>query len=114
MKTLRPNKQGLYESEDGFLGVALGNYYGSVGDKFKITLEGGNVLHVIKADTKADKDTINKCSHKTDGSSIEFVIDQQKAYNYYGGSNGLPLNGNFNNHDDYKGNIVKVEKYVGK
>lgn len=112
MNTLHINDRGMYESVDGYLAVALGSYYGPVGSKFKITLDSGIVLKVIKADAKADKDTVNGCSQRTDGSILEFVINEPTAFRFFPSTNGYVNNGNFNNHTDYQGTIVKVEKLV--
>ena len=40
---------------------------------------------------------------------IEFVIDDEIAYDYFGGTNGLVSNGNFNNYEYFKGKITDVE-----
>lgn len=106
-------EDGLLYSDDGFIGVALGSYYGKVGDKFKFVLSNGQELNVIKVEEKADKDTINGCAHSSDSSVIEFVVDREKAFATFGGKNGHPANGNFNNIPQFKGNIVSVYKYNG-
>lgn len=111
MSTLTYDERGLYQTEDGYLAVALGDFYGSVGDKFRVTLDTGIVLKVIRADTKADSNVVNQCYHKEDGSILEFIIDTPTALSYYGTTNGLVANGNFNNIDEFKGNIIKIEKY---
>ena len=104
---------GFLYDEDGFIGVALGSYYGVIGDRYYITLESGVVLPVVKVEEKADGDTIGGCSHSSDGSVIEFVIDTDYAaasdlFNRTG--NGLINSGNYNNYDLFRGEIAKVEK----
>ena len=101
-----------YYKEKGkkFYVVALGNYFGDVGDKFKITLSTGIEFYAIKGDSKADRDTIERYCHKTDKSVIEFIIDTKKAIKHYGGSNGYVLNGNFNNSDSWRGSISRIQK----
>ncbi len=104
---------GFLVDDDGFIGVALGSYYGVIGDRYYITLESGVVLPVVKVEEKADGDTVGGCSHSSDGSVIEFVIDTDYAadselFNRTG--NGLINSGNYNNYDLFKGEIVKVEK----
>lgn len=103
---------GFLLDEDGFIGVALGSYYGSIGDRYYFTLDTGVVLPVVKVDEKSDRDTDSTgCYHTGDGSVIEFVIDKDVANEYYGYyANGLVLQGNFSNYPIYKGSIVKVEK----
>ena len=86
--------------EDGFIGVALGSYYGIIGDRFYVTLDSGVVLPLVKVEEKADGDTDGGCYHYSDGSVIEFVIDKNVAGDYFGiYGNGLVLSGNYNNYE---------------
>lgn len=103
---------GFLLDKDGFIGVALGSYYGVIGDRYYITLDTGVVLPVVKIDEKADVDTDETgCYHTGDGSVIEFVIDRDIANEFYGHyGNGLVLQGNFSNYSTFKGSILKVEK----
>lgn len=102
---------GFLYDEDGFIGVALGSYYGEIGDRYYITLEGGNVLPVVKIDEKADGDTIKGCAHNSDSSVIEFVIDSDYAAEGLGESgNGLIASGNYNNLEIFEGKIKKFEE----
>lgn len=111
--TIDKNTGFLYD-KDGFIAVALGSYYGTIGDRFYFTLDTGIVLPLVKAEEKADKDTDERgCYHLIDSSVIEFVIDDYYAGNYFwNNGNGLVLNGNYNNYPLFKGNIVKVEKVL--
>lgn len=107
------DERGFYVTQDGYIGVALGSYYGGIGTKYQVTLDTGIELRVIKADEKADKDVINGCYHKTDGSILEFINDYQTAAQYYGLiSNEFILNGNYNNHDDFTGTIISMKKVI--
>ena len=105
---------GFLYDEEGFIGVALGSFYGTIGSRFYFTFDNGFVLPVVKIDEKADKDTdYTGCYHLSDGSVIEFVIDSDIANTYYGYyNNGLVLQGNFANYDLYSGSIVKVEEVL--
>ena len=106
-------KTGFLSDEDGFIGVALGSFYGIIGDRFYITLDSGVILPIIKIEEKADIDTGFGCYHLSDGSVIEFVIDKNYAADYFGiYGNGLILSGNYNNHELFKGEIYKVEKVL--
>lgn len=106
---------GLLVDKDGFFGVALGSYYGVIGDRFYFTLDSGIVLPVVKIDEKADKDVINGCAHDSDGSVIELVIDTELASSYFGRwGNNLVLSGNFNNNKYFNGHIEKVEKVTAE
>lgn len=108
------DESGLLIDEDGFFGVALGSYFGSIGKRYYFTLETGVVLPVVKIDEKADADTnYSGCSQAFDGSVIEFVIDRDKALEYFGSlSNSYVLNGNFNNYKIFSGRIEKVEEVL--
>ena len=105
---------GFLYDEDGFIAVALGSYYGTIGDRYYFTLDSGVVLPLVKAEEKADEDTdAMGCYHLIDTSVIEFVIDANYAGDYFwDNQNGLVLNGNYNNYWLFKGNIVKVEKVL--
>ena len=62
---------GFLYDEDGFIAVALGSYYGEIGDRFYFTLESGIVLPLVKGEEKADEDTdYSGCYHTYDGSVI--------------------------------------------
>lgn len=108
MQTLIINDRGHY-TDGEYIAIAMGAYFGSIGEKFKITLDTGKIFHAVKVDEKATSQLINACSHP-DGSMIEFVVDTDTAMNHYGGDNGYVLNGNFNNVEEFRGNIVKIER----
>lgn len=86
--------------------VALGSYYGEIGDKFRITLSNGNIFYVIKGDEKSDTQTVNGCYHP-DGSVIEFIVDTNTVYSAYEN-----FHGGFQVYDKWNGDIIKVEKEV--
>ncbi len=111
--TVDENTGFLYD-KDGFIGAALGSYYGEIGDRYYFTLESGVVLPIVKCEEKSDSDTdASGCYHLSDNSVIEFVIDKDYALNYFGRmSNSYVLNGNYNNYALFKGAIVKVEKVL--
>lgn len=107
-------KTGFLYDKDGFIAVALGSYYGEIGDRYYFTLESGVILPLVKAEEKADEDTDgNGCYHLADLSVMEFVIDDEYALDYFGRrSNNLVLDGNYNNYYLFSGDIVKVEKVL--
>ncbi|MDO4701079.1 hypothetical protein EII25_00995 [Erysipelotrichaceae bacterium OH741_COT-311] len=101
---------GLLYDEDGFIGVALGSAFGSIGTRYYFTLDTGKILPVVKVEEKSDNDTEGGCYHLSDNSVIELVIDREIAIEYFGlGKNGLILSGNFNNYEGFKGAIKKIE-----
>ena len=107
-------KTGFLYDKDGFIAVALGSYYGEIGDRFYFTLDSGIVLPLVKGEEKADVDTdYSGCYHTDDGSVIEFVIDSDYASGYFfSNDNGLVLNGNYNNYSLFRGSIAKVERVL--
>ena len=111
--TVDKNTGFLYD-EQGFIAVALGSYYGHIGDRFYFTLDSGIVLPLVKAEEKASVDTdVSGCYHLIDSSIIEFVIDEDYAAKYfYSSGNGYVLNGNYNNYDLFEGSISRVEKVL--
>ena len=108
------DETGFLYDEEGFIGVALGSYYGEIGDRFYFTLDTGVVLPLVKIDGKADVHTDESgCYQAYDNSIIEFVIDKNLANEYFGYyGNGLVLSGNYNNYELFRGQIVKVEKVL--
>lgn len=95
-----------YLMEDEYIGVALGSYFGEIGTKYIFTLDTGKQIKVVKIEEKADAHTNNGCQQKWDGSVIEFVIDSNA---FEKSSNGYVYNGNFNNIEQFKGHIEKIE-----
>lgn len=103
---------GFLHDEDGFIAVAMGSAFGELGSRFYVTLSSGNVIPVIKADAKSDSHVENGCA-AAGGSVIEFVIDEQISKEYFGqGPSGLASYGNFNNVEEFKGEIVKIERVL--
>ena len=100
---------GFLYDEDGFIGVALGYQFGEIGTRYYIVLDTGIILPVVKIDAKAAVDATDGCSANLNASVIEFVIDSEKAYEYFGGGNGLVNNGNYNNYTYFNGRILDFE-----
>ena len=104
--------RGFLITEDGYIGVALGTYFGPIGSKFIFTFEDGHQLKLIKVEVKSDAHT---CSHNIldgSGAAIEFVIDSKTAWmRAHRGANGLIFNGNFNAY--FNGKIKTVHKVIG-
>lgn len=96
------NAEGFMEL-DGYLLVAMGQYYGKVGDKLRITILVQGKEVVVKAqlgDMKAKPHTTNGYKVGLDGSIIEFIVNKQVFK-----SSALA---------QYRGTITKIEKEVLK
>ncbi len=104
----------LLVTNDGYHAVAMGSYYGGLGDKFHITLASGQVVKVVKVEGKADQHTSKACYGKTDaanGSILEFVVKT-----YETGKHGFTSlsSGNVGKaYPRFGGNIVKIVKVSG-
>lgn len=104
---------GLRKYEDYYI-VAMGTYYSdNVGDTFKITLDNDTSFNVIIGDIKADchTDSQNMYSPVYDDKGnlisanvIEFIVDTNKL------DKSVTKLGTVSAYDDFKGNIVKIER----
>ena len=88
--------------------IAVGTYYGSVGDNLTITLDSGITFDAVIGDIKADSttDSTHRYHPMDDGGGnvIEFIVDTR----------GLPRDvrwmGTVSALDDFKGNVEKIER----
>ena len=104
-------KTGLLYDADGFLGVALGYSFGSIGTRFYFVLDTGIILPVVKVEEKDPADAPDGCRVELNGSVLEFVIDAERAGAYFGvASNGMVLQGNFNNDSRFEGSIQEIDR----
>lgn len=101
------NNNGYLVTPDGYIGVALGGYFGDIGEKYLFELSSGAILKLIKVEEKADKDTCGSNYMAYDGSVIEFVVDPDKMQAHIW-SNGLVWQGNFNNNPEFAGEIKSI------
>lgn len=102
-------RNGHWVDKEGYIGVALGSWFGEIGTRWIFELDSGIKLYTVKIEHKADIHTTSGCEHINDGSVIEFVIDTE-TNTYWIGSNGYIANGNFNNLEHFKGKIISVRK----
>lgn len=104
---------GLRKYEDHYI-VAMGTYYSdNVGDTFKITLDNDTSFNVIIGDIKADCHTDSKNMYSpvydqngnfVSANVIEFIVDTKKL------NRSVKRLGTIEAYDDFKGNIVKIER----
>lgn len=61
--------------------VAMGSYWGKIGDKFIIHLENGEIISCVLGDIKSDRHTDRQnYAHERDGHVVEFLIDSGSSY----------------------------------
>ena len=104
---------GLRKYGDHYI-VAMGTYYSdNVGDTFKITLDNDKSFNVIIGDIKANchTDSQNMYSSVYDNNGnlisanvIEFIVDTNKL------DRSVKKLGTVSAYDNFKGNIVKIER----
>lgn len=86
--------------------IALGSFYGStIGTKYKITLSSGNSFNAILCDQKSNRHTDENHQYAVRNKDIvEFYVEKRK----------IPKNirGDYGRLEQFKGKIVKIEKYV--
>jgi hypothetical protein len=104
---------GLLEDDDGFIGIALGSYFGEIGDKYIFTLDNGKEFKFVKVEAKSDAHTVNGCYHTVDNSVIEFVVNTTITKEYFNTTGKYILNGNFNNTEEFEGRISSIVKILG-
>ena len=100
-------RNGFLFDQDGYIGVALGSWFGEIGSRWVFRLSSGESIYAVKIDEKDDSHTIDGCRHYLDGSVIEFVIDSE-TIQIERHSNGYIAGGNFNNIPWFTGDIVSL------
>lgn len=88
--------------------VALGSYYGNIGDKFVIETDKGNTYKIIKADEKANRhtDTTNRYT-LANGCMMEWIVEINKM------DGSVKSSGNIDNIKKVSGAITKITKIKG-
>lgn len=114
--TLEVDKYGyIKDKKTGDFLIAMGSYFGKVGNRYRITFKNGASYTFLKFDEKADKDTDSQgFAHGSDGSVIEFLVDQKGKENKLHSS--VSRSGNAMKRPDniFSGGIVKIELIEGE
>ena len=109
-------QQTAWTDSDGFrrIGddycVALGTYYGNIGDRFKITTDKGNVYTAIEADAKGTDavfyDDIHSWYHYAGNGCnvVEFIVQTEYL------PSAVTISGSCGAVDYLSGNIVSIER----
>lgn len=106
-------EDGFLRDSEGYIGVAMGGYFGEVGSKYICRLDNGVEIKVVKVEVKAEQDTVQNFYGKDNYDIIEFVIDTKAQWmqdNKW--ENGYIFSGNFNNHEAFNGKIVEIDKVI--
>ena len=97
-----PDAHGFMK-ESGRYCVALGSYYGDIGDEFRITFEDGQTIRAIKTDGKSDKHTDATRSYCIyDESLVEFLVIPEQL------DEEIKLSGDCDAR--FKGKILRIER----
>ena len=95
---MRANGERDLGIKDDYYLIALGSYYGTtIGTKYKITTDTGNVFYGVLADCKDDSHTNNTHQYSYNNDVVEFIVDTKKlnkTVKVMGSANVyMPLNG---------------------
>lgn len=106
-------EDGFLRDSEGYVGVAMGDYFGEVGSRYICRLDNGVEIKVVKVEVKAEQDTVQNFYGKDNYDIIEFVIDTKAQWmqdNKW--ENGYIFSGNFNNYEAFNGKIVEIDKVI--
>ena len=109
-------REDVNEDERGFLMqdgewycVALGEYFGDIGEKYIFTLSNGNEIKVVKSEAKSNRHTCSDNYLGKNGHILEFLINTNSQWMK---EQDVIYHGSLNACDELKGDIVKIEKVV--
>ena len=75
------DEYGFLEQNSEWYVVAMGSYWGKIGDKFIIHLENGEIISCVLGDIKSDRHTDRQnYAHESDGHVVEFLINSGSSY----------------------------------
>lgn len=103
---VRANGDLEYGITDDYYLIALGSYYGTtIGTKYRITTDTGNVFYGVLADCKADIHTDSSNRYNTwSNNVVEFIVDSKIL------NKDVKLHGSANVYMPLNGSIVSIEK----
>lgn len=106
-------EDGFLRDEEGFIGVAMGSYFGPIGSRYICHLDTGKDIKIVKVEAKDTSHTFGGFCGSTAYDIIEFVIDTKALWmqqNKWG--NGYIFSGNFNNYSEFNGKIVAIDMVI--
>lgn len=87
--------------------MAIGSYYGTIGDRFIVTTSTNNKIKIIVLDQKASRHTIDNAISKS-GSMLEILICKERAAKYH--RYAVCVRGNMSYVDGLSGKVTKIVK----
>ena len=106
-------EDGFLRDDEGYIGVAMGSYFGPIGSRYICHLDTGKEIKVIKVEAKDSRHTVGGFCGNVAYDIIEFVIDTKALWmqqNIWG--NGYIFSGNFNNYEEFSGKIVSIDMVI--
>ena len=102
------NSEGYMMYQDEYYCVALGHYFGTIGDKFLITLDSGFQFKAIIGDMKSYLHTDELGYAHQNGHIVEFIIDSNHPYMQ---NINIKYHGLINVADSkFQGSIINIER----
>lgn len=106
-------EDGFLRDKDGYIGVAMGSYFGDIGERYICHLDTGEQIPVVKIEAKANIHAVKGFCGYQSYDIIEFVIDAKAQWmqdNKWG--NGYIFSGNFNNYEPFSGKIESIDHVI--
>lgn len=104
---MRCNAERMLGINDDYYMIALGSYYGTtIGTKYRVTTDTGNVFYGVLAECKADIHTnsTHQYTNQKNPDIVEFLIDKKKL------NKDVRRAGSANAYMPLNGNISKIER----
>ena len=102
---MRANAETSLGVETHYYMIALGSYYGTtIGTKYRITTDTGNVFYGMLCDVKADRHTNSTNQYARNKDVVEFLVDSRKL------NKNVKRMGSANTYMPLNGRIAKIER----
>ena len=102
---MRAGYENDLEVTDDYYMIALGSYYGTtIGTKYRITTDLGNVFYGVLSDVKDDRHTNSTNQYAKNKDIVEFLVDTRYL------NKNVKRMGSANVHPELKGKVAKIER----
>lgn len=106
-------EDGFLRDDEGFIGVAMGSYFGPIGSRYICHLDTDKDIKVVKVEAKDTSHTFDDFCGRTAYDIIEFVIDTKALWMQQNKwDNDYIFSGNFNNYSEFNGKIVAIDMVI--